>query len=1701
MHDFPYFYHVRPRIKYLFKITALAFFLLNVGQSSAQVFSEDHDTFVGQASQFLRTSEQEAYLKIGQDFQDVWSQKLQTYHRDTVIYISRQMEKERYSYNNYHRYFLSYVAEAVAENGVQADQLSRILNVNVQALQTLSKQEYLNFLYEMNAFFGNRRIHKTRNTSVVSKGGTFSFEFLGAYIPPVEEYAPVEEEISDEELLQQQLQQIEPAPDPFAQPSPTSDPFASDPFSNSGVGNQSSQSSDPFNTGPFSNSGFGNQSSKEEPTSDPFASDPFSNAGFGSQQPVSDPFSSDPFSNSGGGFSSNDQSLTDPFAPVTAPMEESPAPQNVSRQGSVAYKEDFVAIMQGQYPIPQKSGPVMNLKSTQLVLVTPYDSLLLKEVDGSQLLKDKVFVGEQAVLTWPQENSRTKKAVVEIEEFFVKVDRGDFWTPNAKLTFPPYINEPLPGVLKYQSLTRKQGEYSSYPRFTSYYSDATVDIPGGDAIYEGGFEIKGNDLYGQSISKDLNFLTVNDGKGRKAVITSRRFTLGDSLITAEDASFSFFQGSDSIYHPRVKLYYYPHTREMSVMVRKGNEATPFNNSFHRVQINAELFKWQIDKDSVDFDIITAKSLIPVTVASEDYFNDHRYRKMSGGFDFHPISIAVYFAKRYGVTDFNYADLVQEYKLHERMVYAAMVQLEQYNFAVFNEKSGHVTLLDKAYLYYDAAARKRDFDNLYIPSKLEGPPNASMNLDSMELLVRGVYDFYMTTDFRVRVKPLNQEVKVLRNRQLLFDGEIEAGDFDYKGHDFLFDYDAFLIDMPNIDSIALELKLSDSQASDPGETKRLENHLTETSGVLYLNEPSDRSNNNKSNHYPYFVSESEAIVYFDGTEVLAGAYDKSVRFIVPPVEVDDIDREDATSIKFPGTFNSGGIFPNFQDTLHIMPDQSLGFIHEIPDEGYNLYGTPARTYENITLSSEGMRGQGKIDFLNATIFSEDFIYYPDSVTANGYFGTIEAGQEGVASFPQAEMGSFRMYWLPKKDSMFLRTVDDPFSFYNATAKLTGAANVTQQGVYGYGSLLTRGSIAKSDNLIFQELAYSATHANFRVLSDDPEKPAMAGNDINLSFDLTTNTADVHPERIGVAAISFPYAQMKTSITNATWYLEDSIITMTKPEDVSLEDTYFYSTRAALDSLAFNGEKAIYDIKKYELTVQGIPYILTADAKVIPEGNETTILEDSKLQTLTNAEIIFEYPEAYHYLTQAKIDIKSRKSFSGAAVYMLPIQQDTFEIKMSSFYLQEQFLPGGTLASISVSNGLVSKSSKIDIAPGFLYHGGVTLKADKQALELSGFVKPDFHTLPDHDFWISYERTGDEVDIFIDMSQSIFENGESAIAGLHYGISGKIYHSFLEERYSPGDEDFFLAKGILSYDESTKFFKIEEPGKSAGERYEGHTFYYSDSSQAVIFEGRANFLASENNLINIQSSVLGLGNRETNEFEADAFLTIDLKLDKATMEPMAADLIDIVERLGNSPANDLSLEAMLKMANIIGEEATKKYEKGSFKNYTPLFEAAPSLAQNLVISGVKMAWSNERNAWHNTTKLGISNVNDQDVNAKMDGFLEFGRDDTGGEVMNLFIQAAPGSWYYFNYQENSLLVFSSNKIFNDQISAKSNFGSARPGELTLILGDENETLKFLNEFRRVYFGVEQPYNLVYPDEMTIEDENFDTIEEDDDDGFGF
>ena len=368
-----------------------------------------------------------------------------------------------------------------------------------------------------------------------------------------------------------------------------------------------------------------------------------------------------------------------------------------------------------------------------------------------------------------------------------------------------------------------------------------------------------------------------------------------------------------------------------------------------------------------------------------------------------------------------------------------------------------------------------------------------------------------------------------------------------------------------------------------------------------------------------------------------------------------------------------------------------------------------------MDNAGLRVNGSVEYLAATVQSNDFVFYPDSVIARGKVGELKEKQFGKIWFPQVTLSDYELKWKPKHDRFQLTNLKSPFNFYNSTAQLDGTMTVSKTGVAGTGKLITRGSEAISNELGFSAKEFSARHAGFQVKTTNPDKPALQGDDIRLKFNLEQNYAEISPEIEGVAAIDFPYAQFKTSIPNARWDLSTQKITMTKDKNVPIENSYFYTTRKELDSLSFNAEKAEYDIKLQQLKVSGVPYIVVADAKITPEHNEVLILENAKINQLKNTIIVLDTLHGYHRMINGVVDIISRKEFTGYATYQyINSVSDTFAIKMENFTVQPIANDGKgkkTRAANemqTVANGTVDEKAKLLLAPRIFYKGEITAK---------------------------------------------------------------------------------------------------------------------------------------------------------------------------------------------------------------------------------------------------------------------------------------------------------------------------------------------------------------------------------------------------------
>jgi len=1356
-------------------------------------------------------------------------------------------------------------------------------------------------------------------------------------------------------------------------------------------------------------------------------------------------------------------------------------------------------------PQPILEGPVIRFSRVSLTFVTRYDSVTLKNSKGSMSLRDDTFVGEEGKFDWTSAGLSADSVYCTFTQYNFNAKKPELKSDLVKLNYVGKTPGFIPGTFEFKSQARKDSIPSTYPRFKSFQSSLRIQGIGDENIsFQGGFSLTGNKTSSANVSGDFSKLEVSREGEKKFTARSADFLFTDSTIAANNAMLSIVQRNDSISHPAVRLkYFYGADSTQRLYVQKDKGAlkhTPYSATFFNVDFATDIIKWDLFSDSMDILTDGNRNTVPLIIESVDFYDPEDFRLLKGqGFSFHPLALVAKYCITNNTRELYSGDLTQFSGKDYREIKSAIQFLSEKGMITYNPKTDIIHVKEKAITVYKASLGQMDYDNLKIHSVIDSSANATLNLKKGYITVRGVDEFKVSDSLNVRIQPDSSIITILQNRDIKFDGTINAGNFEISGKGFTLKYDSFFIALTHIDSINFyvteknskgqnirrkvnnSMVGADSTAAAAGDL----GDVSKSSGTLFISRANNKSGKNKIPNYPRLDATTGGAIYFDREEVLSGAYDRSMFFVVPPFKLDSLNDADPASINFEGMFVSSGMFPNFKEKLHTMPDKSLGFDHIIPKSGYQMYKSDANMKGELTMNNRGLRGRGKVDYLATTVSSSDFIFYPDSVLAKGSNAKISPKKFGAVAFPEASLSDFEMKWYPKKDQMKLKNLKAPFHFYDSTAQMQGTVTISKEGVAGAGKLETRGTELISRNMNFTEKEFGARHARFKVKSPDPTKPLLSGNDVRLKFNLEQNYADISPEIEGAAAIDFPFAQFKTSIPKMRWDLNAQKITMSKDPDVPIESSYFYTTRKDLDSLHFNAESAVYDLKTQQLKVSGIPYIIVADAKITPQNNEVLILENAKIGTLTNTTIVLDTLNGYHRLTEGVVDIISRKEFSGYATYQyVNLLSDTFAIKMTDFHLEPITDVEKTKRSSkrntsqatmqTVGTGAVIDKANLVLGAGMYYKGDMTMYATRPALQLKGYVKLDIKKIKNYNTWIRYEQSGDETEVLIDFDNAVTEEGKRVNGGLHVGSNDNdLYITFLNEKKNEDDEDFYQPSGTLYYDTASSEFKIEDREKALGNKLSGKVFAYKDETMQVRFEGPINLFKGSKDF-NVTASAIGQGNMETNEIKMNSFVMIDTSVPFTAFDLMAKQIADVIKNEGAEEGLGDQTELLYKIADIVGERTVKDYEQKSLLGYVSL-GTIPQLAKPLVFSNVNLKWSPKQKAFYSEGTLGMSNIGRTDINGAFEGFMEVRKTEDGAPVLHIFVKASPEAWYYFGFEDNRLLIQSSNSEFNSVISKKTNAGKAKIGEVAFLPGSDDETLAFINRFRKTYYGIDVPYDL--------------------------
>lgn len=1326
---------------------------------------------------------------------------------------------------------------------------------------------------------------------------------------------------------------------------------------------------------------------------------------------------------------------------------------------------------------PTIEGAVIEFRNIDFLINTPYDSAArLQGTTGSLMLNNNIFVGKGGKMNWSTAGLAGDEAYCTFEAYNFNIKSPKIIVETATLNYASKSDKPIKGIFEYDSKRHVRPEDNHYPRFKSYASNVVLKGLGENISYKGGFSLGGRKTYSSSVDEGFATIDIKHAGEPRIKSVSNKFELGDSLVTADISNIVLYMGSgDSIYHPGTVFKFNKNSETLKLYKQPGYKNAPFIDTYHKIEIVADALTWNLNEPKMDLGIINAREQIPATFESEEYFSGDKYSIMKGLYNFHPLQMIVGYSERKKVNAFNVNDVAAEMKLNPATVRGAMQGLMKSGYIDYNVRTGDIKLRPKAIHNVLSRRDKKDYDNINFVSLASDGKNATLDLNTHELTVRGVEKIYISDSLKVEFIPEGKELKIMKNRDFKFNGSIKTSNFEFVGKDFQFNYDSFLVHLPTISSIKIMVKPKDNK--DPN-NKKVGNELTYSSGTLYINKPNNKSARKRFNQYPIFDAKTGASVVFNKPNIAQGAYDSTIQFKIPPFKIDSLSSNDPNSIGFEGEFISGGIFPNFKEKLVVMPDNSMGFEHKAPKEGFPLYEGKAVYHNKIILNSQGLRGDGDIQYLTTKLQSKDFFFLKDSVLTIGTKATTTEGAhkdaEPGVKFPDMVVEEYRMKWLPKLDQMYISDTKNPILLYKGTASLQGTANITKKGMMGEGILLSRGSEVESADYKFSQTKFTAGNAHFQIKSDNPTKPALLCRGVKFDFDLDKAIANFTPEVEGEASNEFPYAMYKSSLNNGIWDLHKKTIIMKMPEGGDLSKSYFYSTRLDQDSLVFNATEATYDITKLTLNIKGIPFIRVADAKIIPEGNKVSITENAVIQTFQKAKIILDTVNEYHKLYDGIIDIRSRAKFDGSATYQyINLGADTLAIKFQEFASFTEDSKRSKLAGTvhTVATGLIKEEDNLRIGPKIFYKGKVTMYAHRKFLAFDGYIKLDLKGALQNAQWLKFTNTGDSSAITIELKNATADDGSIISSGMHFDANThELYSTFIASKHAATDVDVFACSGLLNYNGEKNEFSVAPIEKLTNIAAKGSLISYNDAKSSVGYVSRFNFLNPNKNL-ELVATGIGDGRLDDSKYKFNSLLAFNLKMHAniyAVIGKSAKQILQFAEDTSSQESVDAREKNMIyKINDIAGAKAWEKYKINKVLNNGALAQLSSEFSKGLVFSDATLVWSPEHKSFHSVGPLFLSNAQKEDIGRAVHGHIEIQK-TADGDIISIYFEPIKGAWYYFNYENNRLAVVSSNEDVNSVIASKSDGEKMDRSKYFVTKAEPSERYQFMVNYYRKYFG---------------------------------
>ena len=956
------------------------------------------------------------------------------------------------------------------------------------------------------------------------------------------------------------------------------------------------------------------------------------------------------------------------------------------------------------------------------------DSAKIYNTKGVYYPTTQIWKGNGGTVTWKRAGLEENAVYAQLSKYSINLKYSKYTADSVNFYNINYFATPLLGVLEEKVLSNMTADKATYPRFDSYDKRLKIKSIFPSVDYDGGFSMSGAKLLGAGDDKQDAYFTFYR-EGKEFVKTgAKNYIIRKDKISSEDASVAIYWEEDSIYHPGLQMKYLNDKRELSfIRSNQGIAKTPFFDTYHKLDMYVEVMNWKLDEPIIKMSTIKGTGIEgEADFESYNYYSEARYYKIMGIDETHPLSDLRKYAKLKDTNIVYVPDYAKSRNIDLSQIQAQMITLANLGFVSYDIDKDKVYIKEKLGNFLLSRVGKIDYDVIQFNSVTTSEVNASINLLNFDLKLNGVKVVHLSDSQNVRIYPTDQKLIVKKNRDFDFEGRVHAGLFDFYGKLFSFNYLKFNIDMPVVDSLVFYVRSFKPNDKGVYTKEKVKSVIEGIKGDLQIDESNNKSGLKSIAKYPLFTSQKDSYVYYDKKPIWGGVYTRDrFYFHIDPFVIDSLDDITTEGIGFDGNFVSADIFPDFDESLKVQPDYSLGFVRLTPEGGFQAYKGKGIFDSIVDLSNKGLRGNGTLKYLTSVSKSNNFIFFPDSMNAdvqNFELVEVKSGTE----YPPVIGQDVYEHWMPYNDLMTITKKQKPIEMYNNEAVMNGSLYLTPKNLTGSGMMVFSDAEMDSKLFKYKNRVFDADTADFRLRSYDLSALAFSTYNYKSHIDFDARKGEFKSNG-GGSKVDFPINKYICYMDEFDWYMDKEEIDLVNSKsnrteqlnklsleelaDLDLSGSEFVSVHPQQDSLRFFSPRAKYNLRESIIYAKDVKLIKVADAAIFPGDGNVTIFKDAEMKTLTDAKILANTASKYHTIYDADIKITAKNNYTATGMY----DYVTSDTALYPIYFNKI---GVDTAIQTFADGAISDTSKFQLSSEFDYAGGVHLTASNRFLTFNG-----------------------------------------------------------------------------------------------------------------------------------------------------------------------------------------------------------------------------------------------------------------------------------------------------------------------------------------------------------------------------------------------